>query len=72
MIQIKFVFFLQSKAHPLKIDVGRIVESLGSNWIPFEELSLQEKYFGTNSIFKASGAEHVQIPCSLSFGWYGI
>ena len=43
MIQIKFVFFLQSKAHPLKIDVGRIVESLGSNWIRVGNLSLQYK-----------------------------
>jgi len=43
MIQIKFDFFLQSKAHPLEIDVGRILETLGSTWIRVGNLSLQYK-----------------------------
>ena len=43
MIQIKFDLFLQSTTHPLKIDVGWILESLGSNWIRVGNLSLQYK-----------------------------
>ena len=54
--------FLQSSTHPLEIDVGWIVESLGPNWTRFGNLSLQyKKDFGANSICKASDAERVKI-----------
>ena len=53
---------MQSSTHPLEIDVGWIVESLGPNWIRFGSLSLQyKKDFGASSICKASDAERVQI-----------
>ena len=53
---------MQSSTHPLEIDVGWIVESLGPNWIRFGNLSLQyKKDFGTNPILKASDAERVRI-----------
>ena len=43
MIKIEFVFFLQSTTHLLKIDVGWIWASLGSNWIRIGNSSLQYK-----------------------------
>ena len=53
---------MQSSTHPLEIDVGWIVESLGPNWIRFGNLSLQyKKDFGASSICKASDAERVKI-----------
>ena len=53
---------MQSRTHPLEIYVGLILESLGSNWIRFGDLSLQyKKDFGASSICKASDAERVKI-----------
>ena len=43
MIKIAFVIFLQSTTHLLKIDVGWIWDTLGSNWIRVGNLSLQDK-----------------------------
>ena len=37
-----------------------------------EFIAARRKDFGAHSSYKASDAEHVQILCSLSFGWYGI
>ena len=54
--------FFQSTTDPLKIIVGWIWESLGSNWIRFGSSPLQyKKKIGAHSICKASDAEHVQI-----------
>ena len=62
MIKIEFEFFLQSTTHPLEIDVGWILDTLGSNWIRFGNLSLQyKKDFRASPICKASDAEHVKI-----------
>ena len=43
MTEIPLEIFLQSMIHPLKINVGWILASLGSNWIRFGNLSLQYK-----------------------------
>ena len=43
MIKIEFAIFLQPRTHPLKINVGWILESLGSNLIRFGNSSLQYK-----------------------------
>ena len=62
MTEIPLEIFLQSMIHPLKINVGWILASLGSNWIRFGNLSLQyKKDFGASSICKASDAERVKI-----------
>ena len=72
MTKIPFELFLQSTIYPLKINVGWIFKSLGSNWIHFGNLSLQDKNIGANSIFKASDAECVKILFASVFGWHGI
>ena len=43
MIKIPFEIFSQSRTHPMKIIVGLILASLGSNLIRFGNLSLQDK-----------------------------
>ena len=43
MIKIEFAIFLQPRTHPLKINVGWILASLGSNWIRVGNLSLRYK-----------------------------
>ena len=43
MTEIPLEIFLQSMIHPLKINVGWILASLGSNWIRFGSLSVQYK-----------------------------
>ena len=62
MIKIQLSIFLQSMAHPVKINVGWDLEGLGSKWIRFGNLSLQyKKIWGANSIFRASDAKLVKI-----------
>ena len=69
MIKIPFETFFQSTTHPLKIDVGWILDTLGSNWIRVGNLSLQDKKdSGANSICKASHAERVKILVGLILG----
>ena len=69
MTKTPFEIFLQSTTDPLKIIVGWIWESLGSNWIRVGNLSLQDKKdSGANSICKASHAERVKILVGLILG----
>ena len=64
-----FWIFLQTRTHPLKINVEWVLASLGSNWIRFGNLSLQyKKILGAHSICKASDAEHVRSLVGSIFG----
>ena len=69
MTEIPLEIFLQSMIHPLKINVGWILASLGSNWIRFgNNIPAEQKDFGAYSICKASDAEHVKILVGSIFG----
>ena len=69
MTEIPLEIFLQSMIHPLKINVGWILASLGSNWIRFgNNIPAEQKDFGAYSICKASDAEFVKILVGSALG----